>query len=282
MSNEEKQNLALMLSMIEGGSNEFKNFMKSKNYDADQRNFDADIQNYMRDGVLNFNGVGAPNWTKDKQASANLTTYKVRIFYTPVAAVPAPVQVTFFASAFNPGVFAANGDLVFTNAGGDTATIQGLTGTGSFRSIMTILANEPFGIAFLRMLPQTSAQLFNPLIPFENTQWGGGSFNEITPDDYVNPDQQQLLRVDVPLNFVANQKRGLRWTINTTETIAGGGIGATFFVGETLNPTDALHNKPIVRNLGTTQPFFTDVPAGQIRNLIMQKMEAKPVMRLPK
>ncbi len=234
-------------------------------YDADALNYDAD--------ALNFNNGASDGskWTQEKIASANLTTFKCRVVWALAAggATSNPVDVVFFRSAFNTGTFDGSGNLVFTNAAGNTATIRGLT--VSMQTLMNITETEPFTIAFARISPKSVTQLDNPMTILKNTQWKSGAFNDIEPDTYIDTYQTQTLRVDVPFNIQVDKKRGFSWTIDPDQTVNGCGI--TFFVSSTFEPTKALQDKPAVRNLGNgANTFYTpNMPAAQLRQDIMIK-----------
>lgn len=271
MTPQEQASLAFLMTALQNQSMNFGTFNNGNkgimNYNADMGNYNADMGNY-NDGILNIGGPEAAAWAQNKMASSNLSTYRVRIVYTPVAIVPAPVSITMFASAYNTGTFVA-GNLVFTNAGGDTATISGL-GSTTFQGMMNISETEPFRIEFLRIRPKSESQLENPIRAFENSQYSSGSFNEVSPDDYITPNQFQLLRSDTPLGYIVGKRRGLTWTIDTDQT--GKGVGMVMFVSSSLDPVKPLENKPLVRKFGPTTPFFTSqAPAGALENLIAQK-----------
>lgn len=266
--------LGNLLDSVEKESKGFHNYKGSNsfmNFNPDAGNWNPDAGNVRGDeGILRIGGEVAAKWAQDKQASVNLATYRVSIFYTPVAAIPLPVDIMLFATAYNTGVFAPNGDLVFTNAGGDTATIHGKSSVTTFKALSDIVQTEPMGIEFLRIRPKSDSQLENPIKAINNSQFSSGSFNEISPDDYINPDQYQLLRVDVPLGYSVGKRKGLTWSVDQDQT--GTGIGMVMFISGTLDPDMTLKNKPAVRNYGATNSFFTPTaPVGAIDNLITQK-----------
>lgn len=238
-------------------------------YDADAMNYNADAMNYSDSNQNMWNNpYAANNWVKQQLSSSNLTTYKARVFYTPGPGPTFnPVTVTFFRGNFNSGTFNTRGDLVFTNTGGDTATIMGLT--TPMETLMSITETEPWTLAFIRMNPKSVTQLDNPIQITENTQWNSGKFNEINPDIYLSPDQYQTLRVDVPFNMPIDRKNGFTWDIDVDQT--GTGTGLAMFVSNTLSPTKAIQNQPMVRSLGTMTPnrfYQPSAPAGQIRDAI--------------
>ncbi len=260
---------------------------KNYNPNTSALGYNADVQNFLNymgpaglsalgfnADALNYNPPNDPEqlrqWLNSQVQSGAMTTYKLRVFYTPGDGTPAPVDVTFFAMAFNDGVFDSAGNLVFTNTGGDTATIQGLTTHGqgrkvSIQTLFDLTKTEPFTLGFIRMRPKTQAQLDLAMDILSDSQYGSSGSNSIAPDDYVNPDQYQLLRVDVPMNTNCSQKQGFTWTIDEDQT--GTGISMTLFIPKTIDPTKQLSGGPAVRNLnqGVNPPFYTPTAAtGQI------------------
>lgn len=252
--------------------NDLLNFMYTANptafgYDANALGYDANALNYSGP----FPSGTQPKWTQEAIAAANLTSFRCKVIWAlgTGGLVKNPVDVTFFRSSFNTGVFNGSGDLVFTNAAGNTATIKGMN--ISFQKLMQITETEPFNLAFARIAPKSTSQLLNTMQILENTQWGSFKGNELTPDDYLDPYQEQTLRIDVPFNMPIDRKHGFTWTIDSDQD--GNGCGITFWVNTTLSPTNAVMNKPVVQQLGNgvQQAFYTpQAPAGQIRNMIAQ------------
>ncbi len=264
-------------------------YFDKKNFNADAMNFNADAMNYngmssfgMDNNTLYTNSIAGSQWVKQEIASASLTTFKIRIVYTPVAGSPEPVQVTLFRSSFDTaGTFNGAGNLVYTNAGGDTATVIGLT--VPMKTLLGLTETEPFRLSFIRMKPRSITQLDNPIEVTENTQWNSSKTNEINPDIYEDPYQQQALVVDVPFNIIINQKVGFTWSIDPDQTSPG--LGMALFIAQTLEPTKALQNQPIVRNLGNGQNanfFVPSAPAYALQNAIatktIQNIGSNPVL----
>lgn len=248
-------------------------------YDADAHNYDSDAHNFNPRAIAQNGSPFKSKWTEERIAAANLTTFKCRVIWSvgTGGALANPVEVTFFRSAFNNGVFNAGGDLVFTNNVGNTATIRGLT--VPMRTLMNITETEPFTIAFARLTPKTVTQFDNPMNILRNTQWNSGEFNTIEPDIYVDPYQFQTLRTDVPFNIPVDKKRGFTWTIDPDQTITGCGI--VFFVSNVYEPTKAIQDKPVVRNLGNgQQQFFQPQQASGLRHMI-QNGQLANIAHLP-
>lgn len=248
-------------------------------YDADTLKF----LNYMGNGNIqkgmsalgydaDFKGYNMPSlgsqeairkYVNEAVASKAMTAIRLRVFYTAGVGTPANVKITLFDSTFRSGgVFNSDGDLVFTNAGGDTATITCLTENGAdgrtvtMEQLYDMTETEPFMIGFVRLKVKTSAQFDFSMGIIKDGQWGGYGGNSITPDDYVDPDQFQLLRVDIPMNVMASRKSGFTWTIDEDQT--GTGIGMTLFIPTTVDPTKALSGQNPVRilNDGVTNEFY--------------------------
>lgn len=172
-------------------------------------------------------------------------TYDLQINYVNVA-TNLPVRVTLFQLNFNEGTFVGS-DLVFSNAGGDTATVVGIT--SSFRALMERSRTQQFRINYVRMNPVAAGQ-FGAAWRFDfQSVWGGGKFNNLTPKTFITPLQFQLLRVDVPINYDIDEERGFSFDVQTTEIAANGGLQMTLFIDRINNPTMALKGKQPVQNL---------------------------------
>lgn len=293
------------------GSNNWKN-MGGNNFDADIMNFmnylgregmsalgfDADISNYGGNSAFGFampsqdilqNKSALAGWLDAQVMAGTMTTYKMRSFYTPGGGAHGPVDVTYFAQAFNTGTF-SSGDLVFTNATGDTATIRGVTrnlisGTVTMENFMFLTQTEPFTLGFIRMRAKSADQLENAMDIIDGTQYGGAKGNSITPDDYIDPDQYQFLRVDVPMNVPISNKNGFKWTIDEDQT--GKGVSFTLFIPTTYDPQKALkgENPTRVLNAGVVPPFFTPSnasgtgrPMGNVSPKLIQ-MASNPLVK---
>lgn len=283
-----------LLNQVHGGANNWKNF-GGNNFDADIMNFynyvsqapgglsalgfDADIANYGGNSAFGFalppmeilnDKSKLAGWLDSQVMAGTMTTFKMRTFYTPGGGAHGPVDVTYFAQAFNTGTF-SSGDLVFTNATGDTATERGVTknlisGTVTMEDFMFITQTEPFTLGFIRMRAKSADQLENSMDIIDGTQFGGAKGNSITPDDYIDPDQYQFLRVDVPMNVAISKKNGFKWTIDEDQT--GKGVSFTLFIPATIDPQKALKGESSTRilNAGVIPPFYTPSnPAGSGR-----------------
>ena len=271
-SNPDLARLVMSLSGGRGGMN----------FDADAMNFDADAMNFGGLGAFGFNvdemldpkylmSKNRMRYSASEIAAANLTTFKMRVIYTPVALVPQPVRIQLFGMTFGlPYTFTTEGNLLFTNAGGDTVEVRGLT--RPMRQLYAVTDTEPFRLAFVRMTPQSTSQLDNPVRVENQSQWNSGKFNEINPDIYNDPNQYQQLNIDVPFNMVLDKKNGFLWDIDPDQTSPG--IGLAFFISQQLKPADALSNKDTVRNLNMgINPAFT-VPsmsqASAVKNRLLE------------
>jgi hypothetical protein len=190
-----------------------------------------------------------------------MTTIKMKVFWTAgIGVEPGPVNVLFFDTTFFEGTFDGSGNLVFTNANGDTATVVCLTekSPGVFitmKQLYSLTETEPFTIGFIRLRPKSVSQLDNAFSIVKDSQYGANATNSIAPDDYVDPYQYQLLRVDVPMNSHASKKHGFSWTINEDQT--GNGVSMTLFIPKTIDPTKALSGQDPTRNLNSgVMPTF--------------------------
>lgn len=293
-----------IINGLKSGSLDWKNFGYNANLSA--LGYNADVLNFMNymgiGGGGNISGKSALNFNADSLnyggvsdmtpqqlrqylnssvASGAMTTLKLRAFWTAGAGLsPAPVDVTFFASTFQAGTFNADGDLEFTNSNGDTATITCLTSQNgvnvTMEQIYDLLGSEPFQVAFIRMRPKTQAQLDYAIDILSASQFGSQKTNSINPDDWVDPDQYQLLRVDIPMNVSASKKQGWKWTIDEDQT--GSGVSMTLFIPSTVDNTKLLAGQSQVRNLNNgNDPTFWN-PA-QATNNTIQSLATNPIVK---
>lgn len=273
----ERQQLSALLDKVERASRGYGNYNPNANYGGDKGilNYNPNAGKYRsEDGILRIGGAVAADWAQDKQASVNLATYRIKAFYTPVALIPLPVDIRFFGGAYalTTSAFVA-GNQVFTNAGGDTVTIVGRSRVTNWQQMVNINEHENMCIEFLRIRPKSESQLENPIVPFHNSQFSSSSTNEISPDDYITPNQYQLLRADVPLGYNVGLKKGFDWTVDPDQT--GTGMGMVMFMSAVIDKDMALKNQPMIQQFGNSTAFFTPTaPVGAIDNLIAQKMLA--------
>lgn len=287
-----------------GYDSDLFNFMKYMGFDSDLFGYTGMAQGYTGmaqgfDGItaMGANGLpswmaGAPDpsdqkkltgWLNKQVASGAMTTYRMRAFYTadPLGGVD-PVSVTFFAGTFNDGTFASNGDLLFTNASGDVATLTGQTRNavnGKFinmRQLMDMMQTEPATLGFMRIRAKTVEQLGYDMGIIKNSQYGGALGNSIVPDDYDDPYQYQFTRVDVPMNVPLSRKDGFTWLIDADQT--GNGIGMTMFIPTTLDNTKALQGKDPVRvlNGGQVPTFGTPTAPTSLQAFQTQALAVNP------
>ena len=283
-----KQN-ELVAGLI-SGQLDWKNFANQNRsalgYDADMNNFlnyfgrsalgyDADFKNYDGPGgTQGMNQQQLRNWLNSQVASGSMTMSRLRVVYTPGVGVPAPVDIVLFNSTFADYTFDGAGNLVFTNAGGDTVTVHCMTTNGANGRLVTMqqlykmTETQPFNIGFIRLKVKTTAQFDYSMGIIKDGQFGGYAGNSITPDDNVDPEQFQFLRVDVPMNTKASLQDGFSWTVDQDQT--GSGIGMTLFITSTLNPNKQLEGKDPVRvlNGGVNETIYTPtIPTGQLQAL---------------
>lgn len=237
MTEEEKELYQQLADKIAQGGNAYRNFDSTMNFDS----------------VLNMEGESVLNMDYGAQVAAQqfdqrgLSTYNFRIFYTDVSGTGTPVTVTLFRSYFNPGTFVGD-DLVFTNSLGDTATVNGVT--SPFRTFQQRAETQPLRIAFTREKPVSDAQFDNAITFLHSSVYGGNRDNNVVPETFITPEQFQLLRVDIPMNFDVDGERGWQLNINATETLVAGGTRFTLFVNKIVDPTRELKGKSPVANLG--------------------------------
>jgi len=234
------------VNALEMGSMNYHNYDTSQDYhgnEASALGYDPDLE-YDDGTYLNAMGRYIPRQTMEPKGQI---TYDLQINYLDGGGgLGNPVNVTLFQLIFNEGTFVGN-DLVFTNGTLDTATVVGIT--SPFRAIMERSQTEPFNINFVRMNPVAAPQ-FNTKWRFDDQSvWGGGKFNNLTPKTFITPLQFQLLRVDVPINYGIDSDSGFSFDVLSSEVIGLGGLQMTLFIDKILNPTRAMKGKPAVQSL---------------------------------
>lgn len=245
MTDQQIYEMRQAVNALEMGSMNYHNYDTSQDYngDASALGYDPDL-GYDDATYLNAMGRYQPRQSMEPKGQI---TYDLQINYLDGGGgLGNPVTVTLFQSIFNTGTFVGN-DLTFTNATGDTATVVGIT--SPFRAIMERSETEPFNINFVRMNPVAAPQ-FNTAWRFDDQSvWGGGKFNNLTPKTFITPLQFQLLRVDVPINYSIDSDSGFTFDVLASEVVGLGGLQMTLFIDKILNPSRAMKGKPAVQNL---------------------------------
>lgn len=116
---------------------------------------------------------------------------------------PQPVDITLFDKL----AIHSEGDLVFKNAGGDTVSIH----CPDLSQAALQYQSSHSHISFMRLKVQVAHQLHYSLrLLSKETQ---GFPNSITPDDYVSPDSDDELLVNIPVNYLVSETQTIGWTI---------------------------------------------------------------------
>ncbi len=253
-----KQQLERIAQALEDESMDLQNFSANDS----PLGFDSDF-NFDQD----WNEYGHAYTGNNTVAAAGQTTFDLTI--TSVGGAVS-TDITLFQSYFNTGTFVA-GDLVFVN-GANTVTVHGTTST--MQALMSQNTNSPFRINFVRMLPTTAAQLAEQMYFQKNSVFGGFQYNNLSPNTYIDPNQYQPLRVDVPTNFIVDSQKGIKWKILNGESIL-----VTLFIDQVLDPTKELQGRDSVRNLRQDGITGQPIRVLQTRNPIMAGQVAPGMAR---
>ena len=121
--------------------------------------------------------------------------------------------------------WAANGDLVYEDAAGDTCIIS--CKQIPYRSLVKYSERGSFKINKMRMKFTTSGQINNDIGWREKTFLGSTKSNTISVASYFRPDQFQSLLVDIPLGVRIDAEKGLFYQMASSETVL-----ISMFIGE--------------------------------------------------
>lgn len=216
--------------------------LNNKNY----RSFDSSLN--MDESALNYTAnKSLLDYDDSSEKVIGLSTYNVALVYTPGIGVPAPVTVELFGTNFNNGTIVGN-TLVFTNAGGDTVTVTGIT--SPITAFQDRLRSAPFKVKYVRQTVVNAAQFREQMILRSDSVYGSGKFNTLDPEEFITPEQFQLLRVDVPLNTSFDSER--RFIMNVGPTEVAPGTKLTFWVNGLEAPIRKLNGRPSVIDMDGT------------------------------
>lgn len=245
----------------------FDSAAQDRGYDSDMFDPNEGVLGFDPDeGVLGFNGSGG-------RKTHGLSTYRVNLTYSPVAAVPAPVEVELWGADLNTGAIVGD-SLVFTNAGGDFVTVTSTT--SPFVPMQNSTRYEPFRIRFGRLILQDAGQFQNDIVFRTDSKYGSFSGNPITPDDFFTPDQFQGLRADVPMGFAAGPRNRMIFDVNPSEIAPG--MNIVFYIDKSLDPTRRVtgKGKPALVNMsgeGLQQSMPSMTPGQAIAKLVNQNQK---------
>lgn len=240
-SNAEIQRLLRNIEAEVSNSRNYKSFDSSMGYDQDfvddgMLNFDSSMQFDPEDSVLGFKG---------KRKELGLSTYAINILYVDNFASGTPVSVELFGTDFNTGTIVGQ-TLVFTNPAGEQAIVSGRR--VSFVALQNRLRYSPFRIRYARIKPQDADQFDNPWVYRTDSVWGGLQENDQTPEEYLTPEQFQLLRVDMPMGYSVDSEHRIIFDVNATEI--GNGMNVTFWIDKVEDPISKLKGKPALKQMG--------------------------------
>lgn len=117
------------------------------------------------------------------------------------------------------------GNLVYTDAAGDTCTIS--CKQIPYRSLVKYSERGSFKINKMRIKFSSSAQINNDIAWREKTFLGSTRSNSISVASYFRPDQFQSLLVDIPLGVRIDAEKGL-----FSQIITGENMLISMFIGE--------------------------------------------------
>lgn len=262
--NKHEQEFDEMLRRVRAASKAYDSFDSTMEWDDSVMDFDDDDDT---DSVLNMVG---------DRRFAGLSQFDFRCEYVS-GGLNAPVNVTIGQPNNNPGTVTGN-TLVFTN-GTDTAIVRGDTTSFVFWQQEMII--KPFKAMFARMNVVNAAQFSNVWTFDKSTAWGGGKDNTLNPNSQLTPEQFQLLRVDLELNYRMMSNQGFSFNLGPTEVAASGGTRITIFADKIMEPGRALQNKPQVLQMRPNR--VSPGPSMPTAQAISQlaKMQAKQMKILP-
>lgn len=240
----------------------------ARNYHNYDSAFGAD-DSHNYDSALDYDGESILNMVGDGQAKG-LSNYSCNVVYVDNSSSGANVEVEFFGTDFNNGVITGS-SLVFTNNFGDTGTITG--NTANFVAFQNQIRYAPLRVAYFRMNPQTSAQ-FNTVLTFrKDSVLGGFKGNTLTPNDFLTPEQFQLLRVDVPVNAPFNGERRMIMQLLATETTPG--TNMIFWISQLEQNIRRLQgkNSVIQMNAPGIQNTGPSIPTAQALTQTLEAMK---------
>ena len=262
--------------LLHGIESQVMTGQKYFNFDSDvDRDYNGDESVLDFDTTMNLDGEDSVLSMHGDRTKRGLSEFSINLVYT-AGATSLPVEVELFGLDFNNGLFVGD-DLVFSNAGGDTVTISGRT--TSFKAIMNRAARAPMEIDYARIKPVTATQ-FDRVLKFrKDTIFGGGKDNTLLPDSFLTPEQFQLLRVDVPMNYKVDSERRIIMDVGPDQI--GAGMVMIFFFNKVVNVTNELAGKPATINMKgrglLDQPSISTRDAlNQLIKLQVSAMKKKP------
>lgn len=167
-------------------------------------------------GLKNF--AGAQNDLQQAGiAQINLTITKVgadpatfaEIFCSGASA--ADVRVPEYGATYTAAYDFATGNLVLTYAVGQTVTIG--CSDNPYRWLMKTMESNSFQTSLIRMTVSSTAQYGFKLKPFRRSAFGATGGNNINPNAYRDPQNQQANIIDINSKVAFDNEHGLSFEL---------------------------------------------------------------------
>lgn len=230
------------------------------------KNFDS--TSMFDSSALNFNQPSVLDYDEDKgQKVVGLSTYSLSVRYVPGAGPNLPVQFELFGTNWNTGTVVGQ-TLVFQNAGGDQAIVTGIT--APITVFQEELRSAIFRAKWVRQVVVNAAQFGYQYRLQQDKIYGSGKYNTLNPEEFITPEQYQLLRVDVQLNTAFDTNRRFISTCGPTEI--GVGTKYVFWIDGVTAPIEELNGKSPVINMGGDgiQQNAPTIPSAQAINELVK------------
>jgi hypothetical protein len=161
-------------------------------------------------GLKNF--TGGSDLASQGIAQINLTVAKVGTsadtyaeFFCPGASA-ADVRQPAYGATYTAAYDFASGNLVLTFAVGETVTIG--CSDRPYRQLMKFVETNPFQTNLLRVTVSDLSQFNQIITPFRRSAFGANQTNNINPNAYRNPQNQQNNIIDINSRVVIDNEHG--------------------------------------------------------------------------
>lgn len=136
---------------------------------------------------------------------------------------------TNIANDGNRPAFAADGSLVFDDGTGQISVSSNTPDFGNYRAIFETLKHQAFRCDLIRLKVADADQFDQAFTLKARNMYGKTVTNNVAPSDYINPDQNQNLIVDIPINLIFDAYTSLVFNVPSTSRLP---INISFFVTE--------------------------------------------------
>jgi hypothetical protein len=176
-------------------------------------------------GVKNFNG--GSDLASQGIAQINLTVLKAGTsadtfaeFFCPGASA-ADVRNNAYGATYTAAYDFASGNLVLTYAVGETVTIG--CSDRPYRQLMKFTETNSFQTSLIRVTVSDLSQFNQIITPFRRSAFGANQTNNINPNAYRNPQNQQNNIIDINSKVTVDNEHGF-----STRLAAINGLSVSF------------------------------------------------------